>query len=81
MYDISNFASNMRKYRKAAIFTQIYLAKMLFISTQSISKWETGFAFPDLKNLCLPTDAVCSLPYFAKCCLTLPMTWDSLDAL
>ncbi len=29
----------------------------------------------------LPTDAVCSLPYFAKCWFPLPMTWDSLDAL
>ncbi len=29
----------------------------------------------------LPTDAVCPLPYFAKCWFPLPMTWDSLDAL
>ncbi len=58
MYDTSNFASNMRKYRKAAGLTQTDLAKKLFISTQSISKWETGLAFPDLKNLCLLTNAL-----------------------
>ena len=58
MYDISNFASNMRKYRKAMGLTQTELAKKLFISTQSISKWETGLSFPDIKNLCLLASAL-----------------------
>lgn len=58
MYDISKLASNIRKYRKAAGITQTDLARKLFISTQSISKWETGLSFPDVKNLCMLADAL-----------------------
>ncbi len=59
MYDTANLSSNMKKYRKALGLTQTELAKKLFISTQSISKWETGLSFPDIKNLCMLASALC----------------------
>ena len=58
MYDISNLAINMKKFRKAAGITQAELADKLFISTQSISKWETGLSLPDVKNLCILAESL-----------------------
>ncbi len=58
MYEVSNLAANIRIHRKALGITQTELAKKLFISTQSISKWETGLSFPDVENLCLLASAL-----------------------
>ncbi len=58
MYEVSNLAANMKIYRKALGITQSELAKKLYISTQSISKWETGLSFPDVRNLCLLASAL-----------------------
>lgn len=45
------FAGQLKKYRSQKNISQEHLAQELFISRQSISKWENGEATPDLENL------------------------------
>ncbi len=42
---------NLYELRKAKGITQSYLAEVLGVSFQTISKWETGAAVPDVKNV------------------------------
>lgn len=49
-------SSNIRSFRTAKGLSQSELAARLGISTQSVSKWETGHSLPDLDNLCLLAD-------------------------
>ncbi|MBQ8207964.1 MAG: XRE family transcriptional regulator [Clostridia bacterium] len=42
---------NIRFYRKLKNFTQAELAEKLFVTPQSLSKWEKGLANPDIWNL------------------------------
>ena len=51
-------ASNIRLCRKAAGLTQGELGEMLFLSAQTISKWENGLTVPDLENLCMLASAL-----------------------
>ncbi|MBQ9860177.1 MAG: XRE family transcriptional regulator [Clostridia bacterium] len=46
-------ASNIRFYRKAAGLTQEQLGSQLFLSAQTISKWENALTVPDLENVCM----------------------------
>lgn len=43
--------ANIRFQRKLKNLTQAELAEMLFVTAQSLSKWETGLANPDIWNL------------------------------
>lgn len=52
MTNIRNLNENIRKYRVLCGFTQTKLANELFVTPQTISKWELGLAVPDLQNLC-----------------------------
>lgn len=45
------FNENLRKLRKDKDFSQEYLAERMQVSRQTISKWESGTAMPDLKKL------------------------------
>ena len=45
-------AGNIRVCRKARGLTQGELAQELGLTAQTVSKWETGMAVPDLNNLC-----------------------------
>jgi tellurite methyltransferase len=45
------FAENIIKFRKIKKYTQEDLAQKLSISSQAISKWETGQSYPDLSLL------------------------------
>ena len=49
-------AKNIRINRKNKNMTQIDLAERLFVSPQTISKWETGASEPDCERLCLLAD-------------------------
>lgn len=42
---------NIKRLRQKAGLTQQQLASKLFISRQTISKWETGLAFPQVTIL------------------------------
>ena len=44
-------AENIKKYRIACGLTQAGLAALLSISTQAVSRWENGKAFPDISLL------------------------------
>ena len=44
-------ADKIRKMRAKAGFTQEQLANKLGVSSQSVSKWETGVAMPDIMLL------------------------------
>lgn len=46
------FSKNLKKYRTLKGLSQAELAKILNVSPQSISKWETGKALADVLNLC-----------------------------
>lgn len=45
------FGENLRKLRKGKKISQEELAEKLNISRQSVSKWETGDAYPEMNNI------------------------------
>lgn len=48
------FGDNLKKLRKAKKMSQEVLAEKIGVSRQSVSKWETGEAYPEMNNiLCL----------------------------
>ncbi len=46
-----NFSDNLRNLRKEKDYSQEYLAEVMKVSRQTVSKWENGSAMPDLKKL------------------------------
>ena len=52
MFDIRHFAQMLQKYRKERGITQNQLAKLLFVTPQSVSRWECAEAMPDIGHLC-----------------------------
>ena len=57
MPDLSRLAKNIRKYRIRRKMTGVAVAKSLFVTPQTVSKWENGIALPDLQNF----TALCDL--------------------
>ena len=51
MFRMENIAESLKKHRKKMKLTQKELAEKLFVSTQSVSKWERGEALPDIAHL------------------------------
>lgn len=56
MFNSEVMAANIKKLRKTHELSQKTLAKLLFISAQSVSKWERGDAMPDISKLCELSD-------------------------
>ncbi|MBQ6999136.1 MAG: XRE family transcriptional regulator [Clostridia bacterium] len=52
MLDALVLAENIKRYRKQSSITQNELAERLFVSPQSVSKWECGISVPELSKLC-----------------------------
>jgi len=52
MLDVKVLGENIKKYRKIYNITQNELAEKLFVSAQSVSKWECGNSVPELAKLC-----------------------------
>lgn len=50
-----NFADNLITLRKNALMSQEQLAEQLYVTRQTISKWEKGGAVPDMNHLLLMT--------------------------
>lgn len=46
-----SFADNLKYIRKKQDITQEQLAEMLSVSRQAISKWESGFGYPETEKL------------------------------
>lgn len=46
----------LKNHRQEQGFTQEQLAKKLYLSTQAVSKWETGQSIPSIDNLLLLSD-------------------------
>ncbi len=46
-----NFGDNLRRLRKAKKLSQETLAEKMQVSRQSVSKWETGDAYPEMKHI------------------------------
>lgn len=46
-----SFAENLKNIRKKRNITQEQLADMLAVSRQAISKWESGFGYPETEKL------------------------------
>lgn len=51
-----NLGEHIKKLRKEKDLSQEQLAKMLNVSRQAISKWESGKTYPDIENLILLRD-------------------------
>ena len=45
------FGDNLKKYRKNNKMSQEVLAEKVGVSRQSVSKWETGDAYPEMNNI------------------------------
>ncbi len=45
-------AKNLREFRISNGLTQTEIARRLFVTPQTVSKWENGTALPDVENLC-----------------------------
>ncbi len=56
MFKPEILAKNIKTCRTRLGMTQVDLANRLFVSSQAISKWESGLSVPDLSNLCLLTE-------------------------
>lgn len=56
------FSKNLRTVRKAKGLTQTELARRLFVTPQTVSKWEAGISFPDIENLCKLTTVLQTTP-------------------
>ncbi len=48
--------AQIKKYRAQMLISQDELAEKVFVSRQSISNWETGKTYPDIKSLLLLSD-------------------------
>lgn len=48
-----NLGSQIKKYRAELGVSQEELAERIFVSRQSVSNWETGKTYPDIKSLLL----------------------------
>ncbi len=46
-------SGQIKKYRKGLSLSQDELAERIFVSRQSVSNWETGKTYPDLRSLLL----------------------------
>ena len=51
-----NIKEQLRKKRNENNITQEELAEMIFVSRQTISNWENGKSYPDIKSLILLCD-------------------------
>ena len=51
-----NLGENLKNLRKEKNLSQEQLAKMLNVSRQAVSKWESGKTYPDIDNLILLRD-------------------------
>lgn len=49
--NLMKFGDNLKKLRKAKKMSQEKLAEKMNVSRQSVSKWETGDAYPEMNNL------------------------------
>ena len=52
-----NFGENLKRLRKEKNISQEKLAEKVGVSRQSVSKWETGDAYPEMSNIL----ALCSI--------------------
>lgn len=71
-----SFADNLKDIRKKQNITQEQLAEMLSVSRQAISKWESGFGYPETeKLLILSKELNISLDYLfsERCHMVRPM--------
>lgn len=51
-----NISKQIRAYRKKNKISQEDLAEQLFVSRQTISSWERGITYPDLRSLLMLSD-------------------------
>ena len=62
-----NFSEKLSKLRKEKNYTQEQLAKLLGVSRQAVSKWESGTAYPETATLIeIGKLFDCSMDYLLK---------------
>lgn len=58
MFNVDKLASNIKKYRIDAGYSQRTLAELLVVSPQSVSKWECGASLPDVEKIYMLAEAL-----------------------
>ncbi|MBR2375302.1 MAG: XRE family transcriptional regulator [Clostridia bacterium] len=56
------FANNIRRLRERLGLSQTEVARRLYVTPQTVSKWENGIAFPDVPKLCKLADTLAVSP-------------------
>jgi len=56
--NMNNISSNIAKYRRVCGFTQEELGKLVGVTNQAVSKWESGVSMPDISLLPALTKAL-----------------------
>lgn len=46
-----NFSKQLKKYRELNGYSQEILAEKIYVTRQTISKWENDKTYPDIHNL------------------------------
>ncbi|MBO7148966.1 MAG: XRE family transcriptional regulator [Clostridia bacterium] len=52
MFEYKTLAANIKRLREQMNMTQAKLAGLLFVTAQTVSKWENGLSVPEIENLC-----------------------------
>ncbi|MBQ4137002.1 MAG: XRE family transcriptional regulator [Clostridia bacterium] len=52
MFENSILAANITRCREQMNMTQAKLAGLMFVTAQTVSKWENGLSVPEIENLC-----------------------------
>lgn len=76
------FAENLKHIRKQRNITQEQLADMLSVSRQAISKWESGFGYPEVETLLIIAKELnTSLDYLfsERCRMVRPQTQERVS--
>lgn len=51
-------SDNIKKFRHMRGMSQTELGNLLYVSCQTVSKWENGISYPDLENFCALANAL-----------------------
>ncbi|MBR4768183.1 MAG: XRE family transcriptional regulator [Lachnospiraceae bacterium] len=62
MLDTKKLAENIRKFRRRRKMTETAVARKLFVTPQTVSKWENAVAVPDLYNFAALCDLLSVTP-------------------
>lgn len=78
MLDLQAVGDNIRNLRTAKGLSQDYIAELLGVSHQAVSRWENGLASPSIDNIAELCE-VFEVSFEQLLCLNREIKWDSKD--